>query len=95
MAGTLTRPAARAPAARYDDAQRAYEQALPIYRQIGDRLGEAGALWSQARLASARKRPAEASALFAEAERIYAAIGLGGSAARVREEAARLATVPE
>jgi hypothetical protein len=56
--------------------ERLLTQALPIYRQIGDRLGEANTLVSRARLAIATGERASAVAEMAEAIRIYTAINL-------------------
>ncbi|MGH8932250.1 MAG: tetratricopeptide repeat protein, partial [Egibacteraceae bacterium] len=62
--------------ARYDEASERYEQALPIYRQIGDRLGEANTLVSRGRLAIASGQRARAVSEMTEAIRIYRSIGL-------------------
>ena len=61
--------------ARYDDAEGLYQQALP-YRQIGDRLGEAGCLSGMGQLARARNaNPELAIPLFIEAARAFTAAG--------------------
>ena len=61
--------------ARYDAAEGLYQQALP-YRQIGDRLGEAGCLSGMGQLARARNaNPELAIPLFIEAARAFTAAG--------------------
>jgi hypothetical protein len=73
---------------RYDEATERYQQALPIYRQIGARLGEANTLVSRARLAIASGERAQAASEMAEAIRIYRAIGLNQWAEAFQSEAA-------
>lgn len=63
-------------------------RALPIYRKIGDRLGEANILVSRARLASAVGERGSAVSEMEEAVRIYTAIGLTEWAETFRAEAA-------
>jgi len=53
-----------------------YREALPIYRQIGARLGEANTLLSFGRLRRAQGQWSEARANLIEAERIYRTIGV-------------------
>lgn len=62
--------------ARYEEAEQRYHEALPIYRQIGDRLGEANVLLSLGRLRRAEGAWAEALANLGEAERIYRVLGM-------------------
>ena len=61
---------------RYEEAEGRFGEALAVYRQIGDRLGEAGALLSWSRLRRMQGAGAEAVADLDEAARIYDAIGL-------------------
>ncbi len=68
--------------------QQLLTQALPIYRQIGDRLGEANALVSRARLAITTGERVDAVSVMAEAVHIYTAIGLTKWAETFQSEAA-------
>jgi hypothetical protein len=68
--------------------QQLLTQALPIYRQIGDRLGEANTLVSRARLAIITGERADAGSEMAKAIHIYAAIGLTKWAEKFQAEAA-------
>ena len=70
---------------RYEQAAERYEQALPIYRQIGDRLGEANALLSMGRLARETGDETQMKASLRQAESIYESIGLKDWARRARE----------
>ncbi|MGH3869457.1 MAG: tetratricopeptide repeat protein, partial [Pseudonocardiaceae bacterium] len=74
--------------ARYEEAAERYEQALPVYRQIGDRLGEANTLVSRARLAIITGERADAGSEMAKAIDIYTAIGLTKWAEKFQAEAA-------
>jgi tetratricopeptide (TPR) repeat protein len=76
--------------ARYEEARSAYEEALPIYREVRARLGEAATLSSIARLLDRRGNPREASLSFAEAARIFEAIGRPDLARRELAERDRL-----
>jgi hypothetical protein len=58
-----------------DDALTAYKQALPIYRTVQDRLGEANTLQAFARFHSLRGDSDRAERAFTEALDIYNAIG--------------------
>jgi hypothetical protein len=73
---------------RYEEAAERYDQALPIYRQIGDRLGEANTLVSRARLAIITGERADAGSEMAKAIHIYTAIGLTKWAEKFQAEAA-------
>ena len=68
--------------------QRLLAQALPIYRQIGDRHGEANILVSRARLAITTGRRADAVSEMTEAIHIYTAIGLTKRAETLQSEVA-------
>ena len=70
---------------RYEQAGERYEQALPIYRQIGARLGEANTLLSMGRLARQTGDEAQMKASLRQAESIYESIGLKDWARRARE----------
>ena len=69
-----------------------YQQSdpLPIYRQIGDRRGEANCLLSIGRLARGAGDTATMRTAYEEAERIYTSIGLDDRARRAHEEASAL-----
>jgi tetratricopeptide (TPR) repeat protein len=73
--------------ARYEEARERYEAALPVYRQIGARLGEANTLLSLGRLNRATGDEAKARAALKQAADIYEAIGLEEWAQRARAEA--------
>jgi hypothetical protein len=73
---------------RYDDAAGHYEQALPLFRQFGARLGEANTLISRARLAMAIGAQANAVSEMATAIRVYTTIGLAKWAKTFQAEAA-------
>ena len=60
---------------RLSEAETAYNQALPLYRQIEDRLGEANTRKSLGQLRSKQDRVEEAEAHFAQALQMYEAIG--------------------
>ena len=61
--------------ARLAEARQHYDQALPLYRQIGDRLGEANTLAALSRLALHEGRDEEAQRLLERAVRLHEAIG--------------------
>lgn len=63
-------------------AEHHFASALPIYRQIGDRLGEASVLYGAGQLALAIGQPAVARQRLLAAEEIYRAIGLAEWAVR-------------
>jgi hypothetical protein len=73
---------------RYHEATERYDQALPIYRQIGNRLGEANTLVSRARLAFTTGEHADAVSVMTEAIHIYTVIGLTKWAETFQSEAA-------
>ena len=60
---------------RYTEAQQRYQQALPTYREIGDRLGEANTLLSLGDTARMQNRYAEAEQLYQQALPTYREIG--------------------
>jgi tetratricopeptide (TPR) repeat protein len=60
---------------RYDEASDLYQQALPIYRETGNRLGEANTLHALGEAASRQSRYDEASDLYQQALPIYREIG--------------------
>jgi tetratricopeptide (TPR) repeat protein len=68
--------------ARYAQAEALYRQALPLYREIGDRLGEAHCLYSWGRLAASQQNLSAADEFFTEAAQIYESIGLADRAKR-------------
>jgi tetratricopeptide (TPR) repeat protein len=72
--------------ARYPEAAELYQQALPIYRQIGDQLGEAGCLWSMARLAAVQHNMDLAREASELAAGIYSNIGRAAQAQQIRDE---------
>jgi G-protein signaling modulator 2 len=72
---------------RYEEAVKLYQQTLLMYRQIGDRSGEAGCLLSMARLAALQRDLNLAREGFDLAADIYTNIGLTGQAQQVRDEA--------
>ncbi|MBP7444799.1 MAG: tetratricopeptide repeat protein, partial [Zoogloea sp.] len=57
--------------ARLDDARKAYENALELYRKVEDRLGEANTIQGLGLLALNSKDPAEAFRLFARALHLH------------------------
>jgi tetratricopeptide (TPR) repeat protein len=57
--------------ASYAEADQLYQQALAIYRQIGNRLGEANCLKSLGEVARMQARYAEAAGLYHQALPIY------------------------
>ncbi len=61
--------------ARYDEAGELYRQALPIHREIGDRLGEANTLASLGHVALSLARYDEAGELYRQALPIHREIG--------------------
>ena len=74
---------------RYEEAGRLYQEALPLYRQFGDRLGEAGCLFGMGLLARATGADGkEVRWLFTEAARIFTAIGNTEWARRASDAAA-------
>ena len=68
---------------RYQDAIELYQQALPLYRELGARLGEARGLLGNG-LALTSLGSASASDVLEEAARIFDLIGFGDEAARAR-----------
>jgi tetratricopeptide (TPR) repeat protein len=58
----------------HSGAKRLYQQALPIHREIGDRLGEANALQGLGNVNIMKKRYAEAEELLLRAMGIFATI---------------------
>jgi tetratricopeptide (TPR) repeat protein len=79
--------------ARYSDAIELYEQALPTYREIGDRLGEANALTGYGVALAAAGSPS-AAAVLDDAARIFELLGLAEAAQAVRELARHPETAP-
>jgi hypothetical protein len=71
----VARAEAAALAHRHDDAEARYHEALPIYRQIGDRLGEANTLQALGDAALSLDRYDDAEARYHEALPIYRQIG--------------------
>jgi len=65
----------------------ALEEALPIYRQIGARLGEANTLYQLGRLAMTARRWELAARFSTAAYEIYSAIGHAEWAERARQQA--------
>ncbi len=70
------------------------ERALPLYREMGDRLGEANCLYSYGQLLETLQRGEDAWSAFAEAARIYADIGLDDWASRAQRAVETLAPPP-
>ncbi len=70
------------------------DRALPLYREMGHRLGEANCLYSYGRLLETLQRGEDARSAFAEAARIYADIGLDDWASRARGAVETLAPPP-
>jgi hypothetical protein len=71
---------------QYVEAGDMYRRALPLYRELGLHLGEAGCLWSMAKLAIDQHNlnlAREASELAAD---IYSSIGLTAQAQQVHDE---------
>jgi hypothetical protein len=68
--------------------ERFLTEALAVYREIGDRLGEAYGLAARARLAAATGDQNGAAADMAEAARILTAINLTERAEQLPQEAA-------
>ena len=69
---------------RYEDAIALYEQALPLYREIGDRRSEAQGLLSYG-LALSQVGSQSARLVLEEAARLFELIGLAGRAALAHE----------
>ena len=62
-----------------------FEKALPLFRKLGDRLGEANALLSMGRLARATGDETRMTASLRQVELIYESIGLKDWARQARE----------
>ena len=71
---------------RYAEAEDLYRRALPLYREVGLRLGEAGCLWSIARLAAVQHNLGTAREAADLAAAIYSDIGLTAQAQQVCDE---------
>jgi tetratricopeptide (TPR) repeat protein len=61
--------------ARYEDAERLYQEALPLYRHMGDRLGEANVLKARGDVAGMQARYEDAERLYQEALPLYRHMG--------------------
>ncbi|MFE7722115.1 tetratricopeptide repeat protein, partial [Nocardia rhizosphaerihabitans] len=53
-----------------------YEQALQLYRELGDRLGTANSIIGTARVSVAQRQYESARSLYREAGRIYRALNI-------------------
>jgi len=60
---------------RYQDAIELYQQALPLYRELGDRLGEANTLRSLGDAARMQDRYQDAIELYQQALPLYRELG--------------------